>query len=637
MTAALSWHSPVHGAALLASAFLAACSGARGGETHGGESGHARAAAGGPPATRCALPPQPKRSPFALRYDQVGYEPGTAWAVVLGAGQAAPRYRVVDASGCPVLDGVAGPRVLAATSRAGTPLTGDRIELSGLRTPGSYTIILDDGSRAPVRIARAPYAAALEPLVSFLRVQRCGRTTAELSHHGACHLHGSLTDADPASHSGDGVAVDDGFTGDVTAATGPAVDAEGGWHDAGDHIKFVGTAAFTLAVDLAALRDRGPALERVAGAATVAALRTELRWGLDWLAKMVAGPVYYHQVSGQRDHVFGFRDPARDTARPAQGYAHRPVIRLGPGRGANLLGRAAAALATGALVFADDRPYAARLIATARRAYAEAARRPAAQSPNPSNFYGEGSTRDDLALGAAALARATGERTYRDAALAHARALTPDAGAALYWGGVDSLALVETALLFPDDSPERAELAAALTRLAAPIAASATAPRGAGAAFGYALPRFGNGTIEESLGAASVCLAARRIAPAAADACLQVARDQLHWLWGANPFGVSFQIGLGTRNPAHPHHSLAATTGLVLAGAIVGGPTSIDVLDGNVPLPPPTDTYARWSTDALVYADDVESWVVNEPAIDFTAPLVYVVAELAAQAENPQP
>ena len=41
------------------------------------------------------------------------------------------------------------------------------------------------------------------------------------------------------------------------------------------------------------------------------------------------------------------------------------------------------------------------------------------------------------------------------------------------------------------------------------------------------------------------------------------------------------------------------------------------------------DPFARWSTDALFYEDAEGDWVVNEPALDFTGPLLFVIAELA--------
>src|SRR3954462_14640271 len=85
-----------------------------------------------------ALPAEPKASPFALRFDQLGYAPGSAlWAVLTGAGQPAPGFRIFDAqTGCRIGQGTAGPRLLATTSRAGTPLTVDRVDLSSIRGPG---------------------------------------------------------------------------------------------------------------------------------------------------------------------------------------------------------------------------------------------------------------------------------------------------------------------------------------------------------------------------------------------------------------------------------------------------------------------------------------------------------------------
>jgi hypothetical protein len=587
-----------------------------------------------PVACHTPLPVEPASTPYVLRFDALGYVRGAqVWGVVLGSGQPAPHFRVYAmATGCFVGEGIAGPRVLDVQSRAHTPLTGDRVDLAAASAtaPGDYLVVLDDGARfGPIHVSAAPYATSIPKVVRFLRAQRCGATTRAGSLHAACHRFAVVGDGDPASRSGDGVAVDDAYTGAVTETTGPAVDVEGGWHDAGDYIKFTGTTAFTLATDLLAVRDHHDALVALLGAAGYDDLRAELRWGLDWMTRMVGGPTLYHQVSGPHDHDGGFRLPEDDVHSPVPGYTQRPVFRFASGKGANVLGRAAAAFAAASAIYGDDPAYAAALLATARQAYAAAKQRPSVQNPVPHDFYYEDSFTDDLALGAAALARATGEAAYRDEALAYARGLEVSPGASLFWGGVESLALLETGLAFPAGSAERAEVLARLLELAAPIEASASTPRGPGSAFGYAIEEFGNGTIEQSLGAAAVCLAARRLAgPGAHDACLEVARSQLHWLYGLNPFGISYQVGVG-KYPQHPHHGLATTANVTIDGAVVGGPTGVDVLRGNLPIPTADDPFARFSTDALVYEDNVEDWVVNEPAIDFTAPLVYVVAELA--------
>ena len=612
--------SRYHGAvrSLAAAAlFAVACGGAPGGD---GRDGGARD--GGDAGVDCTLPRQLIGSPYQLRYDQAGYlANGERWGVFVSPGLPAPGYRVYDlAAQCFVGGGTAGPRVLDVISRAGSKLTGDRADLSAM-TGGNYLVVLDDGTRfGPIAVGPAVYAEVVPQLVHFFAAQRCGPTIKAISQHGPCHLFASLANA----HSGDGIAVDDGYAGPVTATIGPQVDAEGGWHDAGDYLKFVGTTAYVLDVELLALRDHAPALD------ANGALAGELRWGLDWLVKMIAGAEPYHQVGGAGDHDAGFRLPDADTQTPIAAYDQRPLFRLATGAGRNLLGRSAAAFALGSQVFASDAAYSAQLLAAAKTTYAAAKTRSAVQNPDPPDFYMEDSGDDDLALAAAVLARATGDAAFLADAQTFALALAPAAGTPVGWDSVDALALSEAALALPPASPARAQLAQKLDALAAPILASGGAPAGPGAAFRYALPSFGDGSLAESLGAAATCLAARRVDATANAACAEVARSQLHWLLGQNPFGVSFLVGLGQTNPQNLHHALAQSAGLMLPGAIVGGPTAASVLTGaSLPLPPASDAYAAWSTDELLYEDSAGDYVTNEPAIDFTAALVWVLGELS--------
>jgi hypothetical protein len=79
---------------------------------------------------------------------------------------------------------------------------------------------------------------------------------------------------------------------------------------------------------------------------------------------------------------------------------------------------------------------------------------------------------------------------------------------------------------------------------------------------------------------------------------------------------------VGDSFPRNPHHALAQATHRQLDGAIVGGPTALRELRRPGAL-------ARFSTKDLFYEDDADNWIVNEPAIDFTAPLVFVLGELS--------
>src|SRR5438477_1574705 len=100
------------------------------------------------------------------------------------------------------------------------------------------------------------------------------------------------------------------------------------------------------------MRDHAAALASPAGGGVYADLRTEMRWGLDWLVKMLGGAEMLHQVSGPHDHDVDDRAPEDDATLPAWTktnesgvYEARPAYRFRAGHGANFLGRAAAALA----------------------------------------------------------------------------------------------------------------------------------------------------------------------------------------------------------------------------------------------------------------------------------------------------
>jgi hypothetical protein len=590
----------------------------------------------GPGGPCAALPPLAPSASYVLRYDQVGYlTKGTKWAIVLSHGKSAPSYSILDATGCVVgTPGKASPRVVDTTSRAGSKITGDRIDLSAITAPGTYWVALDGVRMGPIVVGDDVYKDVLPTMLKFLGLQRCGPTTTAASKHAACHLYASLgADGGAAAHSGDGVAVDDLTTTNITAASGPAVDAEGGWHDAGDYIKFVGTTAFVLAVDLVALRDHQAAFAGPNGGQVADALKTEMRWGLDWLLKMIGGATLYHQVSGEKDHDPDPRVPEADTAMAIPGYDQRPLFRFATGQGANLLGRGAAAFAVGSVVFKDDAAYSATLLAAAKSAYTAAQARKAVQNPDPADFYDETSLHDDLGFGAAELALATGDPQYQMDAITEGRIVdtSPTPAKPLYWGDTRMFTLLETARAATDPAV-KLEMGQNLTSVAIPMLGSATNPTGPAAAYHYALDSFDNGTIEQSLGAAAVCLGARRLG--GNDACDQVGQDQIHWMLGLNPFGYSFLIGLGATYPKHPQHAWSQKTGMEATGAIVGGPTGMPVLmdvasgDPSLQLPTTTSALAEWSTDDLVYEDDVTNYVVNEPAIDFTAPLVFVMGEL---------
>jgi endoglucanase len=76
--------------------------------------------------------------------------------------------------------------------------------------------------------------------------------------------------------------------------------------------------------------------------------------------------------------------------------------------------------------------------------------------------------------------------------------------------------------------------------------------------------------------------------------------------------------GVGALPPQHPHHRLVAATGKMIPGMLVGGPNEH-----------PKDGKVTAKLGPRSYLDQQDAWSVNEPAIDYNAPLVFVAGWLA--------
>jgi endoglucanase len=93
---------------------------------------------------------------------------------------------------------------------------------------------------------------------------------------------------------------------------------------------------------------------------------------------------------------------------------------------------------------------------------------------------------------------------------------------------------------------------------------------------------------------------------------VDTAMDSLHYLLGRNTFNTSFVTQVGHRWPRHPHHRPSIADDVVepWPGMLVGGPNA----EGRTP-------------PARQWRDDQDNFKVNEVAINWNAPLVFLLAE----------
>jgi endoglucanase len=107
----------------------------------------------------------------------------------------------------------------------------------------------------------------------------------------------------------------------------------------------------------------------------------------------------------------------------------------------------------------------------------------------------------------------------------------------------------------------------------------------------------------------------------------------LDWLFGANPWGTSMVVGYPANavSARDPHSAVAARLGVdKQLGGLLDGPVYRSIYQNlkGIALHQP-DEYARFNTGRMVYHDDLGDYSTNEPIMDGTASLAYLLSALA--------
>ncbi|MCW3100878.1 MAG: glycoside hydrolase family 9 [Chthonomonadaceae bacterium] len=469
-----------------------------------------------------------------------------------------------------------------------------------LQRPGRYRLRLSDGHLSPPFSIGSDVYSRLVPLVlKYFDVQCCG--TQKSAHRGDCHVDDGVIVGGPRD--------------------GERIDASGGWHDAGDYMKFVETTSYVTAVMLFAYDHYRRQFPAHGPSGAMPQLLAYARVGLDWLLKMHPSPQeFYYQVGDATDHDT-WRLPEEDCAAHRNTWEPRPVY---SGVGANLAGRTAVALAIASRLYRPyARQYADRCLASAQTAYRLGLDNRKALTTNPSDFYPEQTWADDMEWAAATLYRATGRQEYLQQALE----FSIEAGPANDQTSVYNTHALAHYTLFPYASPAHRQLLLDHLRSDAELTRHrAENPYCLGTPYIW-------GTAEAAAGAAITSLIYAKLS--GEKEYVDLARCQRDFILGCNPFGLSCVIGAGTRYPLFPHHQVANIRNIELSGALVGGPASVGIfqqqkisLEG-VEFSTQTEgpVLAQDLPDEIgVYHDAVQDFVTNEPANDYTAKFLLLTA-----------
>jgi hypothetical protein len=579
--------------------------------------------------------PAPAPAPtLVIRINQLGYLPNApktavACAIADSSGGSPPpaiAFTVRDTAGR-----VVQPSRSARSQGSFGPCAATyRLEFSMIRPPGVYHIAVGDVRSPLVRVSARAYAGAADTLLYYMRQQRSG-------------FNPTLRDS---VHRHDGIIVDH------PTRTGEFIDVSGGWADAADYLQYVTTSATATYVMLKARRDFPRAFaDRFAanglpGANGVDDALDEARHGIEWLLRMFPDDsTMFNQLADDRDHAY-FDLPNTDSADYGWGKGkERPVypctakpqgLFTGKNRStgyASTAGKYAATFALAAQAYAASDPaLAKRLRERALAAYALGVKYPGVCQTAPGRspyFYEEESWADDMELGAAELYTLTRERRFLRDAVAYAakEPVTP-------WMGADTARHYEwypwmnhghDAVWHVSDATTKRLMASYYRQGLDRVVARA---RTNGFRVGIPLIWCSNNLMSAF---ATQALIYRRMT--GDDRYREYEAAALDWLFGANPWGTPMVIGLPWSGvwPHDPHSVMAKQIGIeTQLGGLVDGPVYRSIygnLRGIRLLEP--DEYTPFNTGFIVYHDDMGDYSTNEPIMDGTAMLTYLLAALA--------
>ena len=564
----------------------------------------------------------------AIRINQLGYLPDAPKVAVFCSLTPAEL-------GDFVVTDTAGRKVLQRQSMLDKPfgpcVASYRLDFSSVKKPGDYRITAGEITSPLVRIRANAYAGAADTLLYYMREQRSGFNPLFKT----------------VVHIRDGIVVDD------PARAGKFVAVTGGWADASDYLQYVMTSANATFVMLMAYRDHPASFadrfdaRGLAGSNGIPDVLDEARHGLQWLVRMFpSDSEMYNQLGDDRDHTY-WDVPTNDSADYGWGKGkERPVYPCtGKPQGlfkyknrsdglASTAGKYASAFALAASIYGKRDPaFANKLQQRASSAYAIGKRHPGVCQGAPGRapyYYEEDNWVDDMELAAAELYALTHERRYLRDALEYAsrEPVTP-------WMGADTAKHYQW---FPWHNNGHHEIWRNANSADRKIVAEYYR-RGLAAV----VKRADNGF---RIGVPFIWCSNNLMASFATQAYLyrrmtgdnqfrEYEQAALDWLFGANPWGVSMVIGLPHDGvfARDPHSVVAKDMHVELTGALLDGPVYSSIYKNllGISLHDP-DEYAPFNTGFIVYHDDVGDYSTNEPIMDGTANLSYLLAAMAAPA-----
>lgn len=577
----------------------------------------------------CAFAFPPPQSSAFVRANQIGYRPDCEKiAVAFSVTPLPAQFEVIDAA--------SGKMVFRGSTK---PLPGEswgqfsnyvEVNFSRFQKPGNYFVRIDDAKSFPFTINKKVYSKLPDQLLEFMRQQRCGYNPWL---DAVCHSYDGRTAYGPMTN-------------------GTYLDATGGWHDAGDLLKYLltsgnATAQMLLSYQLSSHKtefaDHVNSLGQT-GANGIPDILDEAKWGLDWMLKLHPQPdQLFHQVADDRDHQ-GWRLPQNETVDYGWGAGKERVVYFADGKPqglkkyksestgvANLAGRYAAAMALAYQIWKNDprmKPFAEKCLLAGKEVYELGREKEGMQQGNSYGApyrYAETTWADDMEWGAAELYRATRDKKFLNAAKRYAELANTDT-----WMGKEQTGHYQ---YYPFMNLGHFRLYDLADRKFQKILAgyyraeiescrqmAQKNPYRAGVPFIWC-----SNNLMTAL--ATQCLLYERMT--GDTSYRELASKQRDWLLGRNPWGTSMFTEIGEVFPRDVHLMANKILHRTIRGGLVDGPVYERIFKSlkGVSITEP-DPFAPFQDERAVYHDDIKDYSTNEPTMDGTASAILLWALL---------
>ena len=507
-----------------------------------------------------------------------------------------------------------------------------RLNFSDFKQQGSFYIRANGVTSPLLLINNNVYKGAADFCLRYMRQQRSGFNPYLKD---SCHTH-------------------DGFVlygAKAGIKDSTHFDASGGWHDASDYLQYATTSANATYHLLMAYRDFPQVFgdtqqaNGLDGKNGIADVLDEAKWGLDWLLKMHPKKnIMFNQLADDRDHI-SMRIPKEDN-QYGKGF-ERPLYFISgePQQRGKFMNNTTGTSSTaakftstfnlGSVLFkATDRDYAQTLAKKAKTAYLFALQKPGVTqtvSVKSPYIYAEDNWVDDMELAETSFnfgkEKPDQKKIARALNYARQETITP-------WLQKDTAAHYQYYPFINLGHYEIAKQQAGVKTTAAYYkkGIEQVSSRAKNNAFYRGVPFI---WCSNNLTVAFAMQCNWYSALTGDDTYADLAQANFDWIFGCNPWGTSMVYGLPQwgDTPTDPHSAFTHLKNYPIDGGLVDGPVYTNIYKGLIGIKlNEADEYADFQSDLAVYHDDYGDYSTNEPTMDGTASLVYLLAAKEAEA-----